>query len=61
MEGLILVLFMAVALPSLFVIIGIIKIFSKDVQKRKAGVKFLLGGILLFVAFVEINDLFINI
>ena len=55
MEALILILFIAVVLPLVFVIMGIVKMCSSDEQKRKAGVKFLLGGILLFGVFVVIG------
>jgi hypothetical protein len=55
MEGLIAILFIAVVLPLIFVIMGIVKMCSNDEQKRKAGIKFLLGGILLFGVFVVIG------
>jgi hypothetical protein len=55
MEGLIAILFIAVVLPLIFVIMGIVKMCSSDEQKRKAGIKFLLGGILLFGVFVVIG------
>jgi uncharacterized membrane protein HdeD (DUF308 family) len=55
MEALVAILFIAVVLPLIFVIMGIVKICSSDEQKRKAGIKFLLGGILLFGVFVVIG------
>jgi NADH:ubiquinone oxidoreductase subunit 6 (subunit J) len=55
MEGLIAILFIAVVLPLIFVIMGIVKMCSSDEQKRKTGLKFLLGGILLFGVFVVIG------
>ncbi len=55
MEGLIAILFIAVVLPLIFVIMGIVKMCSNSEQKRKDGLKFLLGGILLFDVFVIIG------
>jgi hypothetical protein len=55
MEGLIAILFIAVILPLIFVTMGIVKMCSSDEQKRKAGIKFLLGGIGLFGVFVLIG------
>jgi hypothetical protein len=55
MEGLIAILFIAVVLPLIFVVMGIVKMCSNDEQKRKAGIKFLLGGIGLFGVFVLIG------
>jgi hypothetical protein len=55
MGGLIAILFIAVVLPLIFVIMGIVIMCSSDEQKRKAGIKFLLGGILLFGVFVVIG------
>ncbi len=55
MEGLILILFLIVVIPLIFVIMGIVKLCSSNEQKRKDGLKFLLGGILLFGVFVVIG------
>jgi multisubunit Na+/H+ antiporter MnhB subunit len=55
MEGLIAILFIAVVLPLIFIIMGIVKMASKEEQKRKAGLKFLLAGIGLFGVFVLIG------
>ena len=55
MVGLMIILFLVVAIPLIFVIMGIVKLCSNDVQKRKAGLKFLLGGIGLFGVFVLIG------
>jgi hypothetical protein len=52
MEGVILILFFIVVIPLVFVIMGIVKLCSSNEQKRKAGLRFLLGGIGLFGAFV---------
>lgn len=50
-----LILFLVVAIPLIFVIMGIVKMCSRDEQKRKAGLRFLLGGILLFGVFVVVG------
>jgi hypothetical protein len=55
MDVLILLLFFAVVVPLIFVIMGIVKMCSSDEQKRKAGLKFFLGGIGLFGVFVLIG------
>jgi hypothetical protein len=55
MEGLLFILFFVILLPIISVIMGIVKMCSSDEQKRKAGLKFLLGGILLFGIFVVIG------
>jgi NADH:ubiquinone oxidoreductase subunit 6 (subunit J) len=55
MEALVAILFIAVVLPLIFVIMGIVKMCSSNEQKRKVGIKFLLGGILLFGVFVVIG------
>jgi hypothetical protein len=55
MEGLILILFLVVVVPLIFVIMGIVKMCSSNEQNRKAGIKFLLGGIGLFGVFVLIG------
>ncbi len=55
MEGLIGILFIAVVLPLIFVIIGIVRLFSKNEERNKSGIKFLLGGILMFGVFVLIG------
>jgi hypothetical protein len=55
MEGLIAILFIAIVLPLIFVIMGIVKMCSSNEQKRKAGLRFLLGGIGLFGVFVLIG------
>jgi hypothetical protein len=55
MTGLIAILFIAVALPLIFVIMGIVKMCSSNEQKRKVGLRFLLGGIGLFGVFVLIG------
>jgi cytochrome bd-type quinol oxidase subunit 2 len=55
MEGFIAILFIAVVLPLIFVIMGIVKMCSSNEKKRKAGLAFLLGGIGLFGVFVLIG------
>ena len=55
MEGLILILFIVVVVPLISIIMGIVKMCSSNEQKRKDGLKFLLGGILLFGVFVVIG------
>jgi hypothetical protein len=55
MEGLILILFLVVVVPLISIIMGIVKMCSSNEQKRKAGLRFLLGGILLFGIFVVIG------
>jgi VIT1/CCC1 family predicted Fe2+/Mn2+ transporter len=55
MEGLILILFLIVAIPLVLVIIGIVKSCSSNEQKRKDGLKFILGGLGLFGVFVLIG------
>jgi hypothetical protein len=55
MEGLILILFLVVVVPLISIIMGIVKMSSSNEQKRKAGLRFLLGGILLFGIFVVIG------
>ena len=49
------ILFIAVVLPLIFVIIGIVRLFSKNGERNKSGKKFLLGGILMFGVFVLIG------
>lgn len=44
-----------VLIPFVLMIIGIVKLFSIDVLKRKKGVRFLLGGILLFFTMILIG------
>jgi uncharacterized membrane protein len=55
MEALIAILFIVIVLPLIFVIMGIVKMCSSNEQKQKDGLKFLLGGILLFGVFVVIG------
>jgi hypothetical protein len=55
MEALIALLFIAVVLPLILVIIGIVKLFSNDEKIRKKGLPFILGGIGLFGVFVLIG------
>jgi uncharacterized membrane protein len=55
MEMLIIILLIAVVLPLILLIMGIVKMCSSHEQKRKEGLKFLLGGIGLFGVFALIG------